>query len=121
MNQEEHVSTARELLRRADQEWHHGGNDMIAAELLWGAFAHCLITVALNEGLPHDSHGAFRRVAQRLDNIHGGNTWASSFGAAEQLHFHYYHGDLPAGELDTHRRQAQTGAINLLQALQQGG
>ena len=117
MNQEEHVSTARELLRRADQEWHHGGNDMIAAELLWGAFTHCLITVALNEGLPHDSHGAFRRVAQRLDNIHGGNTWASSFGAAEQLHFHYYHGDLPPGELNSHRRQAEAGAMNLLQTL----
>ena len=117
MNQEEHVSTARELMRRADQEWQHGGNDMIAAELLWGAFAHCLITVALNEGLPHDSHGAFRRITQRLDNIHGGNTWASSFGAAEQLHFHYYHGDLLPGELNSHRRQAEAGAMNLLQTL----
>lgn len=117
MNQEEHVSTARELMRRADEEWQHGGNDMIAAELLWGAFAHCLITVALTESLPHDSHGAFRRIAQRLDNVHGGNTWASRFGAAEQLHFHYYHGDLPPGELNTHRRQAQAGTINLLQTL----
>ena len=52
MNQEEHVSTARELMRRAEEEWQHGGNDMIAAELLWGAFAHCLITVALNDNLP---------------------------------------------------------------------
>jgi len=73
--------------------------------------------VALNEGLPHDSHGAFRRIAQRLDNIQGDNTWASSFGAAEQLHFHYYHGDLPAGVLDTHRLQVQAGAIDLLQTL----
>ena len=52
MNQEEHVSMARELVSRADEESRHGGNEMIAAEFLWGAFAHCLITVALNEKLP---------------------------------------------------------------------
>ena len=117
MNQEEHASTARELMTRADEEWQNGGNDMIAAELLWGAFAHCLLTVALNENLPHDSHGAFRRIAQHLDNVHGGNTWTSTFGAAERLHFHFYHGNLPPGELNTHRRQTQTGTINLLQSL----
>ena len=114
MNQEEHVSTARELMRRAGAEWQHGGNDMIAAELLWGAFAHCLITVALNENLSHDSHGTFRRIAQQLDKAHGDNTWTSSFGAAEQLHFYFYHGDLAAGELNTHRQLAEAGAANLL-------
>ena len=114
MNQDEHVSTARELLRRAEEEWQHGGNDMIAAELLWGAFAHCLITVALKDNLSHDSHGAFRRIAQRLDNFHGGNAWTSRFGAAEQLHFHFYHGDLASAELNTHRQQAEAGTVNLL-------
>ena len=84
---------------------------------LVGAFAHCLLTVALKENLYHDSHGAFRRIAQLLDNVHGGNTWTSTFGAAERLHFHFYHGTLPPGELNTHRRQAQAGAINLLQSL----
>ena len=60
MNQEQHLSMARELMRRADQESGDGGNEMIAAEFLWGALAHCLITVAQNEGLPHDSHGTSR-------------------------------------------------------------
>ena len=60
MNQDEHVSMARELMRRADREWHHGGDEMIAAELLWGALAHCLVTVSLNEDVAHDSHRAFR-------------------------------------------------------------
>ena len=64
MNQEEHLTTARELARRADQESSDGGNELIAAGLFWGAFAHCLITVALNEGLPHDSHGVFRTILQ---------------------------------------------------------
>ena len=40
-----------------------GGNELIAAEFLRGAFAHCLITFAQNEGLPHDSHRAFRHIA----------------------------------------------------------
>ena len=52
MNQEEHVSMVQELMERADQESRDGGNELIAAEFLWGAFAHCLITVALNESLP---------------------------------------------------------------------
>lgn len=117
MNREEHLNTARELLQRASQERQDGGNDMIAAELLWGAFAHCLITVALNNSLPQDSHGAFRRIAQHLDDVHGGNAWTSTFGAAERLHFHFYHGNLPAAQFNSHRLQAQTGTVNLLEIL----
>lgn len=120
MNREEHISTAQELMKRADEEWKDGGNDMIAAELLWGALVHCLITVALNENLPHDSHWTFRTIVRYLDSTHGGNTWSSRFGAAEQLHFRYYHGDLTATGLNSHRRQAQAGTTNLLQSLQEG-
>ena len=69
-----------------------------------GAFAHCLITVALNQGLSHDSHGAFGRISQRLDAVHGGNEWRSRFGSAERLHFHFYHGNLPTEEVRSHRR-----------------
>ena len=39
MNQEEHLSMARELMERVDEEIADGGNEMIAAEFLWGAFA----------------------------------------------------------------------------------
>ena len=96
MNQEEHLSTARDLMTRASQESQDGGNDVIAAEFLWGAFAHCLIVVAQNEGLPHDSHGAFTRIAQHMDAAKGGNRWRSYFGSGDQLHQHFYHGH-PAG------------------------
>ena len=47
MNQEEHVRMARELSQRAGEEPTNGGNELIAAEFFWGAFAHCLITIAL--------------------------------------------------------------------------
>ena len=52
MNQIEHIGMARELISRASQESQNGGNEMIAAEFLWGAFAHCLITVAQNQRHP---------------------------------------------------------------------
>ena len=118
MNQEEHLSMARELMRRADQESAtDGGNEMIAAEFLWGALAHCLITVAQNEELPHDSHGAFSRIAQHLDAAQGSNEWRSRFGSSEQLHFHFYHGDLPEDELRTHRQRTSEGTLELLAAL----
>ena len=96
-------------MAQASHESQDGGNEMIAAELLWGAFAHCLIAVAQNEGLPHDSHGAFTRIAQHLDAAQGGNTWRSHFGSADQLHQHFYHGDLTTQELRTHTSELLLG------------
>ena len=45
------------------------------------AFAHCLIAVALNEALHHESHGAFRHIAHHMDAAQGGNQWRSRFGS----------------------------------------
>ena len=73
MNRQEHMQEAQDLLKRADEESTDGGNDRIAAEFMWGAFAHCLITVAQNNGLPHDSHGTFRIIAQHMDAAQGSN------------------------------------------------
>ena len=96
MNQEEHINKARELLVRANQESTGGGDDLLAAEMMWGALCHCLITVALNNGLPHDSHEAFRYVAQQMDAPGRRNTWKTRFAEAERLHGHFYQGDVPA-------------------------
>ena len=114
MNRQEHMQEAQDLLKRADEESTDGGNDRIAAEFMWGAFAHCLITVAQNNGLPHDSHGTFRIIAQHMDAAEGSNDWRSRFGSAERLHHHFYHGDLPADELQTHSRHTREGAQGLL-------
>ena len=105
---------AQEMARRAEEETKNGGNELIAAELLWGAFAHCLITVALNEGQPHDSHRAFQTAAQRLDAAQGGNRWRSRFGSAERLHFHFYHGALSEDELQSHKHATRRGTLELL-------
>ena len=52
MNPKEHIGMAQELMERAEQESRDGGNELVAAEFLWGAFAHCLITVALTRDCP---------------------------------------------------------------------
>ena len=117
MNQGEYAQEARELLQRGDQEAADGGNERIAAELLWGAFAHCLIAVAQNDGLPYDSHGAFERTAQHMDAVQGSNRWRSRFGSAEKLHQHFYHGHLPAREVRTHRQLTREGIQELLRTM----
>ena len=117
MNQEEHLNMAQGLVQLAEQETSSGGNELIAAEFLWVAFAHCLIMVALNEGLPHESHGAFRRIAQNMDATQGRNEWRSRFGAAERLHYHFSHGGLTQDQLQTHRRHTTEGVLEILSAL----
>ena len=117
MNQQEHISKARELLERAHQETAGGGDEFLAAEMMWGAFCHCLITVALNDGLPHDSHGAFRYIAQQMDATGGGNTWRARFGEAELLHRHFYHGDVPARLVQAYMRRTSEATRELMRIL----
>ena len=117
MNQEEHINKARELLERAYQESSEGGDDLLAAEMMWGSFCHCLITVALNSGIPHDSHGAFRYVVQQMDATGAGNTWRPRFGVAERLHRHFYHGDIPFRLVQAYMRQTSEATRELLSIL----
>ena len=117
MNQQEHISKARELLERALQESTGGGDELLAAEMMWGAFCHCVITVALNNGLPYDSHGAFRYVAQQMEATGGGNTWRPRFVEAERLHRHFYHGDAPARLVQAYMRRTSDATQELLSIL----
>ena len=108
---------AQELMARAERELRSGGKGLVAAEFLWGAFAHCLITVAQNEGLPHNSHDDLRQVAERLTFLQGLERWRSDFGAAEKLHVHFYHGNLDTAEKHTHTRATIRAVQQLLQML----
>ncbi len=105
---------AQELTVRADEEFRSGGNLLVAAELLWGAFAHCLIAVAINESLAHNSHEEFRIVARHLANSLGQERWVSDFGAAEGLHIHFYHCNLTGQQLSTHARNTERATEQLL-------
>ena len=105
---------AQELTACADEELQSGGNELIAAEFMWGAFAHCLITTAINRGLPHNSHQQLRQLAEQLASSLNQDSWRSDFGAAEQLHIHFYHGNLTRNELGTHMTGARRGVRELL-------
>ena len=104
-------------MARAETERQRGGSELVAAEFLWGAFTHCLITVAQNEGLPHDSHGSFRHIARLLAAKQNLERWQSDFKAAEQLHTYFYHGDLDTGARRTHTRATSRAVQELLQML----
>ena len=101
----------------AETERERGGNELVAAEFLWGAFAHCIITVAQNEGMPHNSHDDLRQVAEHLTLLQGLERWRSDFGAAEKLHVHFYHGNLNATERHTHTRATTRAVQQLLEML----
>ena len=105
-------------MARAEMELGNGGNDLVAAEFLWGAFAHCLIAVAQNEGLPHNSHEALRQIGQRLSTSQNLERWRSDFGAAESLHVHFYHGDLDTEVRRTNMRVTIRAIRQLLRVLQ---
>ena len=101
----------------SETERQNGGHQLVAAELLWGAFAHCLITVAQNEGLPHRSHEELRFVAEQLSISQNLERWRSDFGAAGKLHVHFYHGNLTQGELRTHTQATIKAVQQLLRML----
>ena len=114
MNREEHVGMAREFTRRADEESRNGGNELIAAEFLWGTLA----PLSHRGGPePRTAPRQPRRVPENSTapgRRQRGNQWRSSFGAAEQLHSHFYHGDLTDDELQTHRQAAAEGIQELM-------
>ena len=96
--QAEHICLARDFLVRAETAL-STGDAVVGAELLWGATAHALIAVALQQGLPYDSHGAFKNVARRQTDDPGLPEWLSEFNTAEQFHKHFYHGRLNVRQL----------------------
>ena len=59
--------------------------------MLWGAAAHALIAVALQNGWLHNSHGALKDVARRLSDILKEPQWLSEFATAERFHINFYH------------------------------
>lgn len=75
------------------------GDELNGAELLWGAAAHALVAVALENGWHYDSHGAMRNVATQLEMSHQRPQWRSDFNTAERFHTHFYHGRLTNREI----------------------
>ena len=102
MTIDERLHIIGEFIRCSDEEFDDGGNNLIAAELLWGAVAHGLKDI-----------GGTGQSPFQLDEHSPPGPWRSDTAAAEQLHVHFYQGHLGQGELRS-RRTAAKRAINRL-------
>lgn len=117
MNTRQRLDASMEFRERSDEEFNTGGNTMIAAELLWGAYAQLSLAVAELKGWPSLGHGAYRNTAINLRDFQGSERWVSDWAAAERLHSHFYQGNLSPNELRTARRATTQGIIQLRQAI----
>ena len=113
MNTQRRLDASMELVERSNEEFNTGGNTMIAAELLWGAYAQLSLAVAELRGWPALSHGAYRNTATNLRDLHDSERWVSDWAAAERLHSHFYQDNLSPNELRTARRATTQGIIQL--------
>ena len=107
MTPTERRAVSREFAQRSDREFDHGGNTMIAAELLWGAVAQSLLAIAEDNSWPCQGHGGYFQVARRLAEQQHNVTWQSDTAAADQLHRHFYNRNLQPAELESRRYAAQ--------------
>lgn len=84
----DHIQIAREFLDESDREF-AVEKVLKGSEMLWGAAAHALIAVALQNGWPYNSHGAMKDVARRLPDIPKEPHWLSEFATAERFHINF--------------------------------
>lgn len=103
MQSAEHAQESRRLVERAQREF-DAGDLPIASELLWGAAAHAIMSVAVARDWPIDSHGSFKAAIMRISTEQRADHWHSDFDNAENLHAHFYHHNLPPDEI-AHQRQ----------------
>ena len=87
----EHARAAVELLDEAELEF-SVGKMAKGAEMLWGAAAHAMIAVALDQNRPYDSHGALKNLAKLLRTTTGQPYWLTEFNIGERFHSDFYHG-----------------------------
>lgn len=119
MTPNERRAASMEFVQRSEQEFDLGGNTMIAAELLWGAVAQCLIAIANTNGWECKGHSGYFQVAKRLAEQHNDPSWRSDAAAADELHSHFYNRHLQPAQMQSRRVAAKRlihRSINLLTA-----
>ena len=88
MSTDEQSARIRELVELSDQGFETGErmtNQMIAADMLWGAFARGLIAVAKVHGWECCSEQHMKDVADKLAERQDLPGWRQDFEAAAQL------------------------------------
>lgn len=114
----------RGLVERSDREFQASGNEsdpLIAADMLWGAFAQGLIAVARIRGWECVGEDDMKDVSNRLAEMRNETGWRHDFEAAIQLHRHFLHGHLDDEELATARESTRCAVSGLLRIIEEAG
>lgn len=89
----EHWEVALRFQQRGISEL-RDGDDLVGAELMWGAAARATKAAAARMGLPHGSHRQLFTVAQRVSDESGIQGLRALLGKASALHVHFYESQL---------------------------
>ena len=90
MSPTEHRQVALNFLAASDEEFDRG-DVLQGAEKLWGAAAHAVMSVAQQQGWPHNSHRSLKNATKRLSEEREDPLIDAYFLAAEKFHRHFYH------------------------------
>ena len=112
----EHIGFSRYFMEQSGIHF-DAGRVLEGSELLWGAAAHALIAVAMEQDWPYNSHGALKNITLNLLNVPGLPEWHSEFNTAEQFHTHFYHGQLTDRQIATGRPKVRRFINRLLERL----
>lgn len=114
----------RGLVERSDLEFQASGNrwdQLVAADMLWGAFAQGLIAVARIHGWECVGEDDMRDVSNRLAELRNETGWRQDFEAAAQLQRHFLHGHLGEEELATARDSTRRAVFESLRIIEEEG
>ena len=120
MSTDEQTARIRELVELSDQGFETSermADQMIAADMLWGAFARGLIAVAMVHGWECCSEQHMKDVADRLADKQHQPGWRQDFEAAAQLQQHFLHGHLDETRLAADRRSTKRAVDQLLKII----
>ena len=117
------TESIRELVELSDQEFQVIGNrtsQLVAADMLWGAFARGLIAVAGIHGWDCHGEAHMKDVADRLAETQGQPNRREDFETAEQLQRHFLHGHMTEAELAEARQSTKRAVSELLKFIEEG-
>lgn len=97
----EHWEVALRFQQRGISEL-RDGDDLVGAELMWGAAARATKAAAARMGIPHGSHRQLFAVARRLAELSGIDGLRELLGDASTLHEHFYESNLQPQEVTIH-------------------
>ena len=110
-----HREVALDFLDASDIEF-EAGEVLQGAEKLWGAAAHAIMSAAMQEDWPHESHRALKNAVIRLSEDREDPTIRLRFLAAEKFHRHFYHDSMEDWEREADRPEVHQFVRTVLNA-----